>query len=85
MSIPMITPARGKILVEVYSRKHPLIHLPETVTLPKLSVAEIIDGNGSFSKGQLVLMPTRAGLDINEGGVRYRLMNELDVVAEIGD
>ncbi|KKN69256.1 hypothetical protein LCGC14_0442510 [marine sediment metagenome] len=80
----MIIPARGKVLVEVYSQKHSLIHLPETVTLPELSVAEIVNGNGNFPKGQLVLIPTKAGLNINEGGIIVRLVNESDVVAEIG-
>ncbi len=81
----MIIPAQGKVLVEVYSQKHPFIHLPETVSKPKLSVAEIINGNGSFPKGQLVLIPTKAGLVITEGGIKVRLMNESDVVAEIGE
>jgi len=80
----MIIPAQGKILVEVYAQKHSLIHLPESVTQPKLSVAEIVKGgNGSFPKGQLILVPTRAGLIIRENGTKYRLINESDIVAEI--
>lgn len=83
MSIPMITPARGKILVEVYAQKHPLIHLPESITLPKSSVAEIVIGNDDFPKGQLILIPTRAGLIIRENGVKQRLINESDIIATI--
>lgn len=79
----MLIPAQGKILVEVYSQKHPLIHLPESVTLPKSSIAEIINGNSSFPKGQLVLVPTKAGLIIKENGVKQRLINESDVIAII--
>ena len=79
----MLIPARGKVLVEVYSQKHSTIHLPETVSKPKSSIAEIIIGNGSFSKGQLVLIPTKAGLVIKQNSVKYRLINELDIVAEL--
>jgi hypothetical protein len=81
----MIIPARGKVLVEIYSQKHPLIHLPETVTWPKLSVAEVIINNNRFNKGQLVLVPTKAGLVIRQGNVKYRLINELDIVAELSN
>ncbi|KKN06470.1 hypothetical protein LCGC14_1076870 [marine sediment metagenome] len=81
----MIVPARGKVLVEIYSQKHSFVHLPETMALPKLSVAEIISGNGSFVKGQLILVPTKAGLSIIEDGIKYRLINMSDVVAEIDD
>lgn len=83
MSVSMIIPARGKVLVEVYSQKHSLVHLPEIVSKPKLSVAEIINGNGSFSEGQLVLVPTRAGLIVTEGGIKQRLINESDIMAVI--
>ena len=79
----MIIPVYGKVLVEVYSQKHPLIYLPETVDEPKLSVAEVTIGNGSFIKGQLVLIPTKAGLVIWENDIKYRLINELDVSAKI--
>ena len=79
----MIIPARGKVLVEVYTQKHSAIHLPETVSKPKSSVAEIINGNGSFPKGQLVLVPTKAGLIITEAGIKQRLMNESDIIGII--
>ena len=84
MSIPMIIPARGKVLVEVYSQKNTRIYLPETASKPKSSVAEIINGNGNFPKGQLVLIPTRAGLVIiTEHGIKQRLINDLDIMAVI--
>lgn len=84
MPIPMIIPAQSKILVEVYAQKHSLIHLPEFVTQPNLSVAEIVKGgNGSFNIGQLILIPTRAGLIIRENGTKYRLINESDIIAKI--
>ncbi len=77
----MLIPAQGKVLVEIYSPKHPLIHLPETASKPKSSVAEILNGNSSFPKGQLVLIPTKAGLVITEDGIKKRLVNELDIIA----
>ena len=79
----MLIPAQGKVLVEIHTLKHPLIHLPDTVTQPKLSVAEIINGNGSFDEGQLVLVPTKAGLIIKENNIKYRLINESDIAAEL--
>lgn len=79
----MIIPAQGKILVEVYLQKHSLVYLPETIVQPKLSVAEVIIGSNGLNKGQLVLIPTRAGLIIRESNIKYRLINELDVSAKI--
>ena len=80
----MIVPARGKVLVEVYSQKHSFLELPETMAKPKLSVAEIITtGSNGLIKGQLVLIPTRAGLIITVDGIKLRLINELDITAII--
>lgn len=79
----MIQPMPGKILVELFSLQNPYIHLPDTIRLStKLSVAEVVLG-GSFEKGQKVLVPSKAGLDIKENGTRYRLINESDIVAEV--
>ena len=79
----MIIPTRGKVLVEVYSIKHSLLHLPETMAAPDLSVAEVISGNNGFDKGQKVLIPSKAGLIITEDDIKYRLVNVSDIVAEI--
>lgn len=80
----MLIPARGKVLVSVLKLTHPELYLPDSYK-PDLSVAMIVEGNGSFETNSKVLIPTKAGLDINEGGARYRLINESDVVAKVGD
>ncbi len=79
----MIIPARGKILVEMHSLTHPTLQLPETAKKPDLSIAEIVNGNGSFITGELVLVPTMAGLNIVEDDIKYRLVNELDIIARV--
>lgn len=79
----MIIPAPGKILVELYKQTHPLLSLPESITQPILSVAEVVSDHSGFMRGQLILIPTKAGLVIKEGKIKYRLINELDIVAKV--
>jgi len=79
----MITPTKGKILVEVFKLVHSSLVLPDTVKKPELSVAEVINGNGFCADGCRVLIPTKAGLNIRQGDVVYRLLNESDIIAVI--
>jgi len=79
----MIKPLNGKVLVEMHHLVSPFIVLPETITMPPLSVAEIAESSMLFIKGQKVLVPTMAGLDISENGDTFRLINESDVVARL--
>jgi hypothetical protein len=58
-----------------------MLFLPESIKKPDLSVAVIVDGNGTLAKNAQVLVPTLAGIDIREGDDVYRLMNASDVVA----
>ena len=77
----MIKPGKNKVIVELYNLTNPYIYLPETYKKPSLSVAEIIDGNDYFNSGQMVLVPTLAGIGIKSNGFTHRLMNKSDILA----
>ena len=86
----MLRPGKNKVLVNIYNLTNPYIYLPEDYKKPKLSVAEIIDGNGEFKRGSKVLVPTLAGLsvtvmDTEKNKDRLRLVNSSDILAYISE
>lgn len=77
----MIIPGRDKALVKLKHLRHTYLYVPEQT--PELSVAEIINARDMFPVGTRVLVPTKAGININQNGETMRLINTEDIIAAI--